>query len=63
MDVVRGGIVVLDLHGLACHHAEHVRMILAALLIEHDRIFGNIEGAVAEAVFHIDEDIGEVATV
>ena len=63
MDVVGGGIVVLDLHGLSGHHAEHVGMILAALLIEHDRILGRIEGAVAQAVFHIDEDIGQVAAV
>src|SRR5437868_7584472 len=61
MDVVRGGIVVLDLHCLTGHDTEHVRMILASLLIEHNGIFGQIESAIAEAVFHVYEDVGEIA--
>ena len=60
---MRGGIVVLDLDRLSCHHAEHVRMVLAALLIEHDRILGSVEGAIAQAVFHVNEHIGQVAAV
>ncbi len=61
MDVVGGGVVILDLNCLSCHHAENVGMILAALLIEHDRILGSVEGAIAQAVFHVDEDVGQVA--
>src|SRR6202021_2840354 len=34
MNVVRGGICVLDIYGLASHHAKHVRMIAAALLLK-----------------------------
>ena len=63
MDVVGSGIIILDLNGLAGHHAEHMGMITAALLIKNDRILGNIEGAIADAVFHIDENIGEVAFI
>src|ERR1035438_2110056 len=47
MDVVGGWIVIVDLYGLAGHHAEHVRMILASLLVEYDWIFGHIERAAA----------------
>ena len=46
MNVVRGFVVVLDLDVLPGHHAQHVRMILAALLVDGDRILGNVEGAV-----------------
>src|SRR5258706_14055318 len=49
MNVVRGLIVVLDLHGLASHHAEYVRMIFAAALVEDDRVLGYVEGAAAES--------------
>ena len=61
MDVMRGGIVVLDLNRLSCHHAENVGMVLAALLIEHHRILGQFEGAIAKAIFHVHEDVGQVA--
>jgi len=54
-------IVVLDLHGLARHHAQHVGMIFATALIKHDGVFGNVEGAAAETVFDIDEHVGEIA--
>jgi len=63
MDVVRRGIVILDLNRLARHNAENVRMVLASLLIEDDSIFGNIEGAIAQTVFHIHEDVREIAVV
>src|SRR5712671_4293939 len=36
-------------------------MILAAALVEHDRVFGNVKSAVAKAVFYIDENIGKIA--
>src|SRR5580700_5223758 len=61
MDIVRGLIVVLDFDGLPGHHAQHMRMILAAALVEHDRVLGNVEGAVAESIFYVDEDVGEIA--
>ena len=61
MDVVRRGIVILDLHRLSRHHTEHVRMILAATLIEHHGIFGNVEGPAAQTIFHIDENISQIA--
>src|ERR1051326_1237743 len=62
MDVVSSGIVVLDLHRLAGHHAQHMRMVLAAFLVEHDGVLGKVEGAVAEAVFHVNEDVGQIAS-
>ena len=37
MNVVRGQVVVLDLDVLAGHHAQHVRMVLAALLVDGRR--------------------------
>ena len=45
------------------HDAEHVRLVLAADLGERDGIGGNGEGAVAETVFHVDENVGEFAVV
>ena len=60
---MRGRIVVLDLDGLARHHAEHMRMILAALLVEHDRVFGDVKSAAAKAVLHVDEHVGEITAV
>src|SRR5258706_186845 len=41
-------------------HGQHVGMVFAAALIELDGFFGNIESAVAEALFHIDEHVAEV---
>ena len=38
-------------------------MIFAAALVEDDWIFGNVEGAVAESVFDVDENIGQFAVV
>src|ERR1700674_24170 len=61
MDVVRGLIVVLDLDILARHYSEHVGMILASLLIESYRVFGNVKCASAEAVLHVHEHIGQIA--
>src|ERR1039458_3914391 len=61
MDVVRGLIVILNLHGLSRHYAPPVRMILAAALVEDDFVLGYVEGTAAESVFYIDEDVGEIA--
>jgi hypothetical protein len=55
--VVQGGVTVQHLDGLADLHAEHVRHVAAALLIEQRRRGGNREPEVAEAVLHIDEDV------
>src|SRR5258708_5708824 len=38
-----------------------MRMILAATLVEDDGVFGHVEGAAAEPVFHVDENVGEIA--
>src|SRR5260370_39977208 len=62
MNVVGGRIAIDDLDCLIGDHAQHVGMVFAAALIEGDGFLGNIERAVAEALFHIDEDVGEVAT-
>src|SRR5215467_3664676 len=55
VDVVGSGIAIFDVDGLAGHHTEHVRMILAALLLDDDRVFGNVESAAAKSVFHVDK--------
>src|SRR5260221_5141369 len=60
MNVVGGRIAIDDLDGLIGDHAQHVGMVFAAALIELDGFFGNIESAVAEALFHIDEHVAEV---
>src|SRR5260370_6618403 len=62
MNVVGGRIAVDDLDCLIGDYAQHVGMILAAALIESDGLFGDVERAVAEALFYIDEDVGEVTT-
>src|SRR5216684_3285501 len=62
MNIVCGGIAVDDLDGLIGDYAQHMRMVFAAALIEGDGFLGNVEGAIAEALFHIDEDVGEVTT-
>src|SRR2546429_3767552 len=61
VNVVRGGVAVDDLDLLADHHAEHVRMVFAAALVESDGLFRHIESATAKAVLDIDEHVGEVA--
>src|SRR5205823_1515562 len=61
MDVVGGRVVILDLNRLSCHYAENMGMVLAALLIEYDRILGRIKGAIAQAIFYIHEDVSQVA--
>src|SRR5947208_17142408 len=61
MGVVHVLIAVDDLVGLICHYAHYVGMIFAAALIERDGFLGNVEGAVAEALFYVDENVGEVA--
>src|SRR5215831_1292556 len=61
MDVVRGGVAVDDLEALAGHHAEHVRMVPAAALVESDGIFWDVKSVVAKAVLYIDEHIGQMA--
>src|SRR3984893_6977619 len=60
MNVVRGGVAVNDLNGLAGHHADYVGFIFAAALRQGDRIFRNVEGAVAESLFYVDENVLEV---
>src|SRR6266478_6261431 len=60
MNVVSGRIAVDDLDGLIGHNTQNVRMVFAAALIEGDGFLGNVERAVAEALFYVDEDVGEV---
>src|SRR2546427_1482131 len=61
MNVVGGRIAVNDLDGLIGDYAHHMRMVFAAALIERNGFFGNVERAVAQAFFDIDEDVGEVS--
>src|SRR4029077_14033335 len=61
MNVVRGLIVILDLYGLAGHHAQHVRMVLAAALVEDNSVFRNVEGAATQYILYIYEHAGEIA--
>ena len=63
MNVMGSGIVVLDLDGLTSHHAQYVWVITATLLVNRSGSFGNVEGAVAEAVLHIYEYIRQLAAV
>ena len=57
--VMKSRVAVLDLQFLANHHGVDVRMVLAALLIDHDRRRWRRE--VATDVLHVDEDVGELA--
>src|ERR1700722_6478078 len=63
MDVMGRLIGVLDLHCLARHHAKNMRMILAALLFEHDRILGHVERPAAQSIFYVHEHVGQVAAI
>ena len=58
MDVVERGIAVENDDGLADLDAKHMRVVLAALLVEHDRRLrrGELEIA-AQAVLHVDEGV------
>ena len=57
VNVVQGGVAVQDLDRLAHLHAEDVRAVLTALLIQHDRRRGHRERQVAETVLHVDEHV------
>ena len=61
VNIVCGWIAIGDLHGLSCHHAEHMGMIFTSALIQYDRVFRKGKGAVAQPLFHIYEDVGQVA--
>src|SRR5437773_10934418 len=61
MDIVGSRIAVDDLDRLAGHHAEHVRIVPAADLIERGGFLRDVEGAAAEAFLHVNEDVDEMA--
>src|SRR5260370_11320168 len=61
VNVVGGAIAVDDLDGLTNHYADDVGFIFAAALRQGDGIFGNVEGAVAEAFLNIDENVLEMS--
>src|SRR5580700_10897221 len=61
MNIVGGGIVILDLYRLSSHHAQNVRMILASTLVEHDRSARHIERAIAQPVFYVHEHVCKIA--
>src|SRR5271169_6562466 len=61
MNVVGRWIAVDDLDGLIGDYAQHVGMILAPALVEGDGFLGNIEGAIAEALFNVDVNVGKLA--
>ena len=60
---MRGVVAVDDLDRLPGHHAQHVRMVAAALLVELHRILGNVERVVTQPVFHVDEHVLQVAII
>src|SRR3981081_475362 len=62
MDVMRGGIVILDLYGLTGHHTQDVRVIFAAALIQNDWVFGDVKRSVPETILYVHKHIGEVST-
>src|SRR6266849_915246 len=61
MNIVGGGVVVLDFDILSRHYGEHVRMITAALLVEYDSVLGDVKAAVAEAALHVNEHVSQIA--
>ena len=63
MNVVCGRIVILDFNVLTGHRAQHVRVILATLLVDGDGFLGKVKGAVAQALFYINENIGQLAAI
>src|SRR5260370_18012581 len=62
MNVVSGGIAVDDLDRLIRYDAQHMGMVFAAALIESDGFLWHVEGAVAETLFHVNENVREAAT-
>src|SRR5258708_183511 len=60
MNIVCGGIAVDDLDGLPGHYTENVRMIAAATLIEREGLLGDVEGAAAQALLDVNEDVREM---
>src|ERR1700730_428697 len=40
-----------------------MRMILAALLVDGDRILGKVEGAITQTVFHVNEDVCQLIAI
>src|SRR2546429_9406561 len=63
MDVVRGRIVILNFDILPRHHTQDMGVILAALLIERDGIFGNFKSAISQSVFHVLKNVRQFAIV
>src|SRR5271165_6369254 len=63
MNIVGGFVVVADLYVLPHHRGQHVRVILATLLVNGYGVFGDVEGSVAQAIFDVDEHIGQLAIV
>jgi hypothetical protein len=59
--VVQRVVAVDDLQRLPDLDAEHVRRVVAPLLIEDDRLRRRREGAVAETVLHIHEHVADRA--
>ena len=62
-DVVEQRVAVANRERLAHAHADHARGVAALLLIEDDRLGGNGEREVAEAVLHVDEHVLECLTL
>src|SRR5215467_4573505 len=54
-------VAVDDLDALSGHHAHYVWMVPASTLIEFNRLVGNREGPVAQALLHVHEHIGQMA--
>jgi len=63
MNIVQGLVVVLKAYRLAGHHGDHVRNVAAAFLLNGDTLLRRIEVAIAQAVFHVNQHVGQMAIV
>src|SRR5213593_2950518 len=63
VNIVCRRIVILNFDILPRHHTQDMGVILAALLIERDGIFGNIKSAISQSVFHVHKNVRQFAIV
>ncbi|PYS80321.1 MAG: hypothetical protein DMF70_11115 [Acidobacteria bacterium] len=68
VDVVRRRVAVGDADVLIHDHAQHVRFVVATILIKHDRcrrsgksVITNLLGAIDRPLFYVDESIRQLA--
>ena len=63
MNVMRRRIAVHDLDRLPGHHAQNVRMVLAAALFDLSRGARNVKRPRTQPILHVHEDIGQLAAI